>query len=210
VVAGDTASTRRRRAGLAAMLAGEASASAVAELPDQAGAALEHRLDLLRQVIVPERVARALGRATTAIVVPDGALHLVPFEALVLAPRSKGRGARFWLDDGPAVRYVSSSSSWLALEARHAAQAGGGAITPALSVSDPDFARRAPSSWAALPATRRETEALVAALKPPPSPCSKAIRPPRRRCGSSCRTRDCCTSRPTASSRRARATSWRV
>ncbi len=162
-IAGDTTSSGRRRDGLAAMLAG-APASAVAEPPDQVGAALEHRLDLLRQVIVPEPIARRLRGATTAIVVPDGALHLVPFEALVFAPRSSGHAARFWLDEGPAVRYASSVSSWLALEERRAARPGTGTLTPALSVSDPDFARKAPSVWSPLPATRHESEALVAAL----------------------------------------------
>jgi CHAT domain-containing protein len=101
-------------------------------------------------------------------VIPDGALHLLPFEALVFEPRDANRGARFWLDDGPAVRYASSASSWLALEARRAARAGSGSITSALSVSDPHFDRHADSTWPALPGTRLESRALAQALAPAP------------------------------------------
>jgi CHAT domain-containing protein len=100
-------------------------------------------------------------------VIPDGALHLLPFEALVFQPRNARLGARFWLDDGPAVRYASSASSWLALEARHA-RTGAAAITSALSVCDPQFSRLAASTWPALPATRLESRALVSALAPAP------------------------------------------
>src|SRR5262249_38866251 len=106
-----------------------------------------------------------LHAATTAIVVPDAGLHLLPFEALVFEPRAAHHGARFWLDDGPAVRYASSASSWLALETRRAR--GGRAVTSsAPSVCDPRFAVGA--HCPALPAPRLESGALVTALGPAP------------------------------------------
>jgi CHAT domain-containing protein len=91
------------------------------------------------------------------VVVPDGALHLIPFEALEVGGNGS-RAPRYWLDDGPPLRYASSATSLVALERRQR-QAPAGAL--ALSVSDPQTSM---SRWAPLPGTRLETRAIVAAL----------------------------------------------
>src|SRR5207342_3929786 len=101
--------------------------------------------------------------------VVDGALHRLPFDALVTVAPSPDGGTTFWLDDGPAPRYASSATSMLSLVRRDAQRAA--ASTPkaarvaCLSVSDPAFAEstsgtRGARAWARLPATARESQAI--------------------------------------------------
>ena len=137
---------------------------------------LESRLHALWRVLVPAAAWRSVERAAEVVVIPDGALHQMPFEALVTHVAASGHGERYWLDDGPAVRYGASASSLVALASRAAPHPQGALV---LSVSDPAFTRAdaapaAPESpaltrdgggpWPALPGARRESETIRAAF----------------------------------------------
>src|SRR5262245_9437130 len=138
---------------------------------------LERRLAALERILIPAAVWGQVAKARAVVVIPDGALHLLPFEALVLRAGT-GRGdARFWLDEGPPVRYGSSATSLLSLTRRTAAPAVKAVRPQLLSVSDPDYSstggtatfrglRGAATSWPALPGTARETEAIRRAFAP--------------------------------------------
>ncbi len=152
------------RAGIADILSGARSAGAVAEIDDgDAPGTLERRLNALWRTLVPLAVRARLLNAASAIIVPDGALHRVPFDALVVAPRQAKQATRYWLDSGPAVRYAASATSLLGFASRDAGRPP--REVTALSVCDPAFAA---GSWPPLPATRNETEAIRAGLAPHP------------------------------------------
>lgn len=127
----------------------------------------ELRLHALWRALVPGQLRSRLAAAHTALVVPDGALQLLAFEALVTRPRGREKSTRYWLDDGPAIAYGPSASALRGLALRPRAAARG---TPGraevLSVSEVAFA--APlvrgRSWAPLPGTALESDALVAAF----------------------------------------------
>jgi tetratricopeptide (TPR) repeat protein len=95
------------------------------------------RLHALWQVLIPEGLWPRIRRASEAVVVPDGALHRIPFEALVVDPAPGG--VRYWLDDGPVVRYAPSATALHNLRRR--VPAPGFAAPRALVVTDPDFER---------------------------------------------------------------------
>jgi CHAT domain-containing protein len=124
-------------------------------------------------------------RAAEVVVVPDDLIHQVPFEALVVRPERAEASTRYWLDDGPVVRYAASATVAHALALRSATPRGGDFV---LSASDPIFDRedvrrlsaldpapaarggsRAPlrSGWdlVRLPGTAREADAIRAAFE---------------------------------------------
>jgi CHAT domain-containing protein len=91
------------------------------------------------------------------VLVADGPLAALPFEALVTRAGPAPGSARFWLDDGPPLRYAPSASFLLALAERSDA---GQPEAAALSVSDPAYGNDLPR----LPGTAHETEAVRRAL----------------------------------------------
>jgi CHAT domain-containing protein len=126
--------------------------------------------------LVPPPAWAEVRLATHALIAPDGALHLLPFDALVVMPRTREHAVRYWLDAGPAISYAASATSMLSL-IRRTAPRDAAAIGPvALSVSDPRFASGAravrgvaPGAgriWKPLPGTRIESERLVRAFAP--------------------------------------------
>jgi CHAT domain-containing protein len=110
---------------------------------------------LVQQVLVPPRLWDRVRKAEEVVIVPDGVLHLLPFEALIVSNDS--RGARYWLDEGPVVRYGHSLTSLVeeALAPERAATSGS-----ILSLSDPDFGDEG-HSLPRLPGTARESEAIA-------------------------------------------------
>jgi CHAT domain-containing protein/tetratricopeptide (TPR) repeat protein len=147
---------------------------------------IEARLNALWRVLAPGALWRQVRRAEEVVIIPDGALHELPFEALVTQPKDSEQPRRYWLDDGPAIRYGASAASLCVLATRPPAITRGAA---ALSVSDPDFGNSggvAPrregepdvtreaftarltrgGAWAPLPGARRETEAIRRAFAP--------------------------------------------
>lgn len=92
--------------------------------------------------LIPAEVRERVMASSQVLVIPDGALHRLPFEALVprLGPTLAENS--FWIDAGPPLRYAASATSLAALQRRADAEAGdarpGSTI---LSVSDPLFDR---------------------------------------------------------------------
>jgi CHAT domain-containing protein len=113
----------------------------------------------LWRVLIPPPVREQVLAADEVVVVPDGALHAFPMEALVLDPT----GPVYWLDEGPPVRTAHSLTSLLALRDRTPAPARSDTV---LTLSDPTFASdgdaRAPLPR--LPATREESRAIRTAF----------------------------------------------
>ena len=163
------AAGRDARPGIVGLLGGTAAGGFLA-LPLRSAAApdsFELRLHALWRALVPGPLRRPLLAARTAVVVPDGALQLVAFEALVTRPRGRAKTTRYWLDDGPAIAYGPSASSLrsLALRPRVAAAPATGRAN-VFSVSDVAYA--APlvrgRAWSPLPGTALESRALAAAF----------------------------------------------
>jgi hypothetical protein len=133
---------------------------------------LELRLHALWRVLVPARLWARIARAPRAVVVPDGALHLVPFEALVVEPRGRRETTRYWLDAGPALAYGVSATSLRSLARRPAAAPAPGAEVVSVSQvayeAPTSSANGAPrrSSWSPLPGTASETDQIRAAFGP--------------------------------------------
>ncbi len=155
------------------------------------GREMSLRLLALRKALVPERVWERVLIAEEVIVVPDGAIYNLPFETLVT--RDDDEGMRYWLDEGPPIRYGPSLTVLANLERRRSSRPAGltnrGGV---LSVSDliyspqvveeatletandravtsaERFARgsfeRLGGSLAALPGTAAETDSIVAAF----------------------------------------------
>ena len=138
---------------------------------DAAGHSLSVRLLALFRVLIPRRVWASVKTASEIVVLPDGPLSRLPFEALVTKTARAAAATRDWLDDGPPVRYAASVSLLQRLAAGGRVVAGG-----VLSVSDPlyDAAggaavlrgkfERGGSPLARLPGTARETRAIVDAF----------------------------------------------
>lgn len=124
------------------------------------------RLSALLEALVPRVIRTGIEGARELVVVADGALHRLPFEALVVRD---GRRPTYWLDAWPRVRYAASATV-LATLAAEVAQAGDRAIV----VADPVFgappaalrAAQGLSSLPALPGTAAEADAIDAALSP--------------------------------------------
>jgi CHAT domain-containing protein/tetratricopeptide (TPR) repeat protein len=162
-----------RTTGLVAALGGARGLARVrdARVPEDA----ERRLHALFQLIMPSEVWSRVREASEVLVVPDGALHLFPFEALVVGFGPEA-APRYWLDEGPVIRYAPSATTAFNLETRDPGPAR--AAGSALVVADPVFDRAreggAPSegqgsrpewagSLARLPGTAREAAAIRAA-----------------------------------------------
>ncbi len=123
------------------------------------------RLHLLWRVLIPAGLWARLARAPQVLVVPDGALFLLPLEALVVAPAPDLRATRFWLDVGPVVRYAPSATFVRQLRSREPPRRSG--RSAALTVADPVGARLATGvRLARLPGTAAESRAVRAALEP--------------------------------------------
>jgi CHAT domain-containing protein len=91
----------------------------------------------LFEVLVPPDVWAEVKGIRRLHVVPHGALHRIPFEALVVGPLA---APAYWVDAGPPVAYVPSGSvlAWL----RDRRRPGGGPAS-LVAVGDPEFGVRA-------------------------------------------------------------------
>jgi len=106
--------------------------------PETADRATE-RLALLWTMIVPETARQALtqGDVQELVVIPDGALALLPFDTLVVEP---GESPKYLLDVGPPILYAPSATVLLNLAGRAAAAPGAqSAAQPVLTVANPIY-----------------------------------------------------------------------
>jgi tetratricopeptide (TPR) repeat protein len=120
------------------------------------------RLHALWRTLVPAEWWSKLRGATEVVVVPDGALHLLPFEALIVRPGPDARKCRYWLEDGSPLRYAASATSLLGIERRvaHGTRPAG---PPVLSVTDPLTGDGPGGRFPPLPAAALETERIRSA-----------------------------------------------
>ena len=131
-------------------------AAAASEWPDESGSApgerapLPARLNALWRVLLPDAVWDRVRAADEVIVLPDGPLAALPFEALVVRPAKRLDESDFWIDAGPAIRYAPSAGILRALADRVPAGAG------LLSVADPAY-----TALPRLPGTEAESRAVV-------------------------------------------------
>ncbi len=128
-------------------------------------------LHALWRTLVPQPVWQRIADLPRVVVVPDGPLCLLPFEALVLDRGRDARSTRYWLDDGPAIRYAPSATALAKLVERDAKRRKSDA-NQVLSVSDPAYAAAtAQTSFPSregvlprLPGTARESRAILEAF----------------------------------------------
>jgi tetratricopeptide (TPR) repeat protein len=111
-------------------------------------------LAALFEVLVPDTSRADWKSANGAVVIPDGPLARLPFEALMPRPG-------YWIDGGPAVRYSVSATVLRALAGRPPVPSSGGL----LSVADPDYGAAGSSRWSRLPGTARESDLVAAAFR---------------------------------------------
>jgi CHAT domain-containing protein len=135
---------------------------------DRAGSAggLLSRLQALFRALVPRDLWPVIARAREVLLVPDGALHGLPFEALVVALSPDGRPT-YWLDEGPVVSYAPSATTACNLARRR--EERGSPERSALVVANPLFApapdRRRLGSLPPLPGTAGEAARIRHALE---------------------------------------------
>ncbi|MGH7599722.1 MAG: tetratricopeptide repeat protein, partial [bacterium] len=89
--------------------------------PSQAKSTAQ-RLQALWQVLIPASLWPRLAACSEVVVIPDGALHLLPFEALVVQSEAAKNKVRYWLDDGPPIRYAPSATTLYNITARQPAK----------------------------------------------------------------------------------------
>lgn len=183
--------------------AGERSRGLVERTRGADAGAAARALHALWRSLVPEDLRPALLGSGEVVIVPDGWLHQLPFEALVVRKEETG-GPIYWLDAGPVIRYAPSVTVLHNLEARPpsasrdlltlsdpifdpaevpAMTTGAGAMDPeetAGAASSPNQVNRAAfergaGALARLPGTARETEAILASFAAGDDPGSIAV-----------------------------------
>jgi CHAT domain-containing protein len=96
------------------------------------------QLHALWQVLVPTELWPRLVKCSEVILIPDGALNLLPFEALVVKEGKREQDTRYWLDEGPVIRYAPSATTLYNIEqAKRTAPSINKATV--LSLSDPIY-----------------------------------------------------------------------
>ena len=122
---------------LRAVLVGAKGSGVVPRLADPGAGSPAPMLAVLWRVLVPEAQRRALvdGTAKRLVVVPDGPLAFLPFEALVVEGR---KDPKYLLDVGPPITYAQSATVLINLAERRGA-AGPGDREPVLALGDPAY-----------------------------------------------------------------------
>jgi CHAT domain-containing protein len=124
---------------LQAILIGEKSDGVVTRLADSAAPTgdLTPRLAALWRGLVPESERQAIlgGKVKRLLIVPDGPLALLPFEALVV---ESGNDPEYLLDAGPPIAYGPSATVLYNLAERPAANASSDR-EPVLALGDPAY-----------------------------------------------------------------------
>jgi len=121
-------------------------------------ARLDKQLHALWNTLVPESERKALQSADveTLVILPDGLLGLLPFEALVVSPADQA--TQYLLDVGPPIAYAPSASVFLNLARREEL-----ANNSVLTVGDPAYPQQPASKKAASPVSQRRQSATVRA-----------------------------------------------
>ncbi len=132
----------------------------------------------LFSLLIPEEVWQRIRDARRVYLIPDGALHQIPFEALVIEER-EARTPTYWLDAGPPITYGTSGTVCLHCQRIMESQRGIHVPRKILAVGDPEFhgsmdesASRHPEDvrlgqygeLSRLPGTRKEVKAIYEAF----------------------------------------------
>ena len=121
-------------AGIVSLLSGQ---SRSLSLRTGSGVQDTARLASVLQVLLPEEIRDEVMSAKEVVVVPDGVLHQIAFEALVIDTAEK---PVYWLDGGPPVRYTASATVLYNIERRPSRSVlAGDDGAPTLTVADPVF-----------------------------------------------------------------------
>lgn len=130
-----------------AMLTNEAGDGVLQLLshPDKATSAAD-KLAALWTLLVPEHAREGLlkGAFKRLVIIPDGPLAMLPFEALITKP---GSAPEYLLDSGPPINYAPSATIVLNLARRAADDASG--REPVLAIGDPAYPSATDDSTAA-------------------------------------------------------------
>jgi CHAT domain-containing protein/tetratricopeptide (TPR) repeat protein len=120
---------------------------------DRRQAATSVGLDRLGDVLLPPAVLRRIEeiKPDGLVVIPDGPLHRLPLEALVI---DTPRGPRYVLDELPPIAYAPSAAVLVRLAQRRPPDAAG--PFSLLTVSDPEY----PPEVTRLEGTATESEAI--------------------------------------------------
>ncbi len=98
------------------------------------------KLQALWHALIPDSLWSGMKQCTEVIIIPDGLLHLLPFEALVVQSGATPADTRYWIDEGPVIRYAPSATILHSLEKRQTPQPASLPAKPSiLSLSDPIF-----------------------------------------------------------------------
>ena len=145
-----------KRSGLGVLreLATPGDATATNAVTIRARQGTNDRLQALFGTLLPDAVWSSVRAANALVVIPDGPLAALPFEALV--PSGTMDAPVYWLDEGPAIRYAPSIATFDALGLSAADHKD---MRRILSVCNPRYASLTP-----LPGTESETERVVAAF----------------------------------------------
>ncbi len=132
---------------------------------DSVSGALARQLYEVFGWLMPAELWTKLQQHPQVVVVPDGPLHAMPFEALVTKAPANG-DVQYWLDAGPTLRYAHSFGVWQALRERPSRRK---AEVSVVSISNPAFDTDDDASpfgraLKPLPGTAVESAAVTAAF----------------------------------------------
>lgn len=101
---------------------------------------LTTKLQALWRMLMPDVIWPKVKQCAEVIIVPDDMLNLLPFEALVVQSGESPVETRYWIDEGPVVRYAPSATILYSLEKRQIVKVPPRTAEPfILSLSDPIF-----------------------------------------------------------------------
>ena len=132
----------------------------LAEPEDIVSPAASHPGRQLAKMLMPVKWWDEIRKARRLVVVPGGALHRLPFEALVVHERAQN--PVYWVDVGPPVVYAASASVLKWLRARPT-----GKRTNVVAVADPAFnqAARWPKDGVVILSVAADSQAAQAGLR---------------------------------------------
>ncbi len=124
--------------GLPGILAGLSSRGS--EVVGRARISTTEQLHALWKTIIPDGLWNQILDAEKILLIPDASLLSLSFEAMVIEPGANYESTRYWLDEGPTIRYAPSAAALFNLEKRSSSRLVPISTEPPwLSLFDPIF-----------------------------------------------------------------------